>query len=75
MNRLAAFFQLRKARLAHVHSSTPTKVRPTKNGKQTRWTAKEASQAFYGYPQAGVSGKWYIVHLSHDHACTLMWKP
>ena len=31
-----------------------------KNGKQTLWTVKEASQAFYGYPQTEVSGK--MVH-------------
>jgi len=23
--------------------------------------AKQASKAFYGYPWAGVSGKWYII--------------
>ena len=60
---LAAFFQLRKARLTPSPSTMMGSLRQQKNGKQTRWAAKEASKAFYGYPRAGVSGKSYTVHL------------
>ena len=62
---LAAFFQLRKARLTRLHSPSTTmgsRGRP-KNKKQTRWEAKEASKTFYGYPWAGMSSKSYTVHL------------
>ena len=60
---LAAFFQLRKARLTPSPSTMMGSLRQQKNGKQTRWAAKEASKAFYGYPRVGVSGKSYAVHL------------
>ena len=46
----------------HSPSTTMGSRRQPKSGKQTRWAAKEASKAFYGYPQAGVSGKSYTVH-------------
>ena len=60
MKWLAAFIQLRKAWLTCIHSPSTMVVshRLPKNGKQTRWMAKEASKAFYGYPWGGESGKW-----------------
>ena len=54
----------------HSPSTMMSSRRQPKNGKQTRWVAKEASKAFYGYPQAEVSGKSYIVHLSWNEYWT-----
>ena len=61
INGLAAFFQLRRTWLTLSTMMGSRKL--PKSGKQTRWEANEASKAFYGYPQAGVSGKSYTAHL------------
>ena len=62
---LAAFSSFAEHGL-HTYTLPPPRwahIDSPKNGKQTRWAAKEASKAFYGYLRAGVRGKSDTVHL------------
>ena len=72
------FFQLCRAQLTRLHSPSTMmgSRRQPKNGKQTHWSAKAASKAFYmgSRGQGGVANRTLYIFSpemsSHDHLST-----